>query len=139
MHIDELKQKALHAPNKQSILQAMMNISAFDPNPESLRSLSTCKCFPVILPSDGSQVWVDRRKSFAIIDKLEYAQMFEGKVSMFNLSLEEVHSIKQFLLAMGLGPQFLSKAVREMTTVKDSTFDSNMTMDLRRKSYAICR
>jgi hypothetical protein len=139
MHIEELKQKASQAPNKQSIMQAMMNISGFDPNPESLRSLSTCKCFPVTLPAGGGQVWVNQRKDFSIIDKVEYAQMFGGKISMLDLSLEEVHFVKPFLVAMGLSPQFLSNAVQERTTVRDGALDSTLTADLRKKSYAICR
>jgi hypothetical protein len=137
MHILALMQKA-EAPDKRIIMQEMLNICAFDVTPQAVEKLSDCKCLPVKLPS-GEVQWLHRSGTFAIVDRRDYGQIFTGRIKVLDFSLEEVHSLKPLLFALGLGEKYLSKAVREETTVEGGSIDEHLTADLRRKSYAICR
>ncbi|KAF2808268.1 uncharacterized protein BDZ99DRAFT_50741 [Mytilinidion resinicola] len=137
MHILALMQKAV-VPDKRSIMQEMLNICAFDVTPQAVEKLSDCKCLPVKLPS-GEIQWLHRSGTFAIVDRRDYGQIFTGRIKVLDFSLEEVHSLRPLLFTLGLGGQYLSKAVREETTVEGGSIDEHLTEDLRRKSYAICR
>jgi hypothetical protein len=65
--------------------------------------------------------------------------MFDGKIRLLDFSLEEVHSLELFLLAMGLGTRYLSIAVTESTTAQGNELHLGLTSDLRKKAYAIYR
>jgi hypothetical protein len=138
MHILALRQKSLDNPDSQSILQEILNICALNPTPEAIRKLSDCKFLPVRLPS-GERRWLDYAGEFAIIDRREYGDLFLGKIQLLDFSLEEIHPLKLFLSYLGLAERYMSKAVKEETTVEGGSFSRSLTKDLRNKSYAICR
>lgn len=138
MHISSLKQKVLENRDKQDIIQDMKNISGFEPKPESLKELYSCKCLPVKLPS-GEVRWLDKSGEFLIQDRREYGEIFRNKASFLDFTLEEAHSLKLLLVGMGLEKRYTSNAVRETTAVQDGSFNPCLTKDLRRKAYAICR
>lgn len=102
MHVAALKQKAEDDPNKATLFQEMLSICALNPTSEVMRTLKNCKCLPLKLQS-GATVWYDYSSDFAIVDRREYGVMFDGKIRLLDFSLEEVHSLELFLLAMGLG------------------------------------
>jgi hypothetical protein len=138
MHIVSLKQKAEDEPNKATIFQEMLNICALNPTSEVLRTLEGCKCLPVKTQS-GATVWYACSTDFAIVDRREYGAMFDGKIRILDFSLEEVHSLRPFLLALGLEERHLSIAVKENTTAQDNDLHARLTRDLRKKAYAIYR
>ena len=139
MHVRALVQKASRNPDTEQILQEMRNICALNPAQGDLwTDLSDCACFPVRHPS-GEIRWLSYANDFAVVDRSEYGNMFRNKIMTLNFSLEEVHSLKRFLLELDMGSKFLSKAVVEETRVQDGVLDEELTNDFRRKSYAICR
>jgi hypothetical protein len=139
MHIQALTLKASQNPKQKEIVQEMMNICAFNPKADYVREkLADCKCFPVKNPNNQIQ-WRSAAGSFAIFDRQDYGKLFSGKISMLDFSREDVHSTEPILLALGLGGRYLSRAVSESTQVQDGNLDSQLTNDLRRKAYAICR
>ncbi|KAH8800361.1 hypothetical protein F5884DRAFT_891279 [Xylogone sp. PMI_703] len=134
MHILALMQKAT-VPDKRSIMQEMLNICAFDVTPQAVEKLCNCKFLPVKLPSKEIQ-WLDRSGTFAIVDRRDYGQVFTGRIRVLDFSLEEVHSLKPLLFALGLGEKYLSRAVREETTVEGGLINEHLTADLRGKYAA---
>jgi len=138
MHINALEQKAANGPEKQGILQEMVNIGAFNPTPDIFKKLDRCKCFPV-KSNSGTVNWVDRSRDFVIVDRRELGELFKGKLNMLDLTLEEVHCVRSFLDGMRLQDQYLSNAVQPRTSAEGGSFNQALTDDLRRKSYAICR
>jgi len=138
MHVHALKEKASNSLSKENIKQAILNICAFNPTPNDLDGLSDCECFPVAMPS-GNLEWVNSKEDFAIIDRREYGEMFFAKIKILDFSLEELHSMKPFLLGLRLDDLFMSGRVEEQTKVEGGFVDERLTNDLRRKAYAICR
>lgn len=139
MHILALVQKASDSPDKQKVLQEMRNICALDPKPDILWSrLSGCACFPVRKPS-GEINWLSCSDSFAIVERIEYGNLFRDKIMTLDMSLEEVHALKSIFLGLRLESKYLSNAVTEETRVEGGLLNSVQTDDLRRKAYAISR
>ncbi|KAF1816496.1 hypothetical protein P152DRAFT_428616 [Eremomyces bilateralis CBS 781.70] len=138
MHIAALQQKTLHNPDRQSILEEVINICALGPTPHALESLSATKCFPV-RRSLGAVEWVNREHQFVVVDRNELAELFAGKADMLDYSLEESHSIKPFLLGMGLQNRSISRMVKEKTTVQGGSPAPELTRNLRKIAYAIFR
>lgn len=139
MHIRALIQKASDNPDKEKILQEIRNICALNPTPEALwTKLSDCVCLPVRHPS-GEVKWFSCADAFAVVDRCEYGKMFRDKIMTLDFSLEEVHFLEKFLLGLRLEARFLSKAVTEETRVQDGLLHQELTNDLRKKAYAICR
>jgi hypothetical protein len=139
MHIASLIEKSNDSPDKETILQEMLNICALNPNVETLKAqLMECRCFPVRKLS-GKIVWVDTTRRFAIVDRAGYAGMFRDKVNILEFTLEEVHSVKVLLLGLNLEKRYLSNAATEETESEEAMADSLLTADLRSKAYAITR
>ncbi|KAF2421213.1 hypothetical protein EJ08DRAFT_738278 [Tothia fuscella] len=138
MHIRALREKVDHAPTKQDILQMILNICAFKPSPDDLQELVNCHCFPITVFT-GRLEWRTSTQWFAIPDRREFRRAFEGKINILEFSLEEVHSIRPFLFGLGLENKYLSSLVTEETQVEGGTNDLRLTLDLRKKSYAMCR
>ncbi|TGO13902.1 hypothetical protein BTUL_0061g00190 [Botrytis tulipae] len=83
--------------------------------------------------------WLDSTGNFAIVDRKEHGDASKNKINMLDFSLEEVHSINQFLIELGLEGRFTSRAVKEDPKIEDGLLSDGLTKDLRRKAYAICR
>lgn len=140
MHIAALIAKiSLRIPDKEGILHKIKNICALNPERTVLEeNLQDCACFPVRMPSGGVE-WLSSTDSFAIVGRIEYGTMFSDRVETLDLSLEEVHSVRVFLIGLNLEKLFLSNAVKEETGVEDAIADVVLTGNLRRKSYAITK
>jgi hypothetical protein len=139
MHIHALSQKALFSPDKQSVQQEMRNICALNPKPDDLwPKLSTCECFPVRKPS-GEVEWLSCSGAFAVVDRIDYGNLFRDKIATLDFSLEDVHCLKVFIHGLKLEPKYLSNAVTEETRVEGGILNAELTNDLRRKAYAIAR
>jgi len=137
-HIKALRTKCEANPNKEEVMLEMLNICAYNPMSEDLEQLLDCKCLP-ILHADGRTGWVDRSGAFSIIDRREYEELFQGKLTILAFSLEEVHPLKAFLHGLGLADRYMSNAVEEETQTPVGLMHPRLTDDLRNKSYAICR
>jgi hypothetical protein len=139
MHILALQKRALENPEKESILREMKNICALNPSADVLQTkLSDCKFLPV-RRSSGEIEWMASTSDFAVVDRREYRDIFRNKIDMLDLSLEEVHSLNLFLNCLGLEGRYMSRVVEEETMVRDGQPNDQLTNDLRRKAYAICR
>jgi len=138
MHVSALVKKVAEEPDKIAVFQEMLNICTLNPTPESLQDLKGCSCLPVRTQS-GTIEWCNPSAHFAILDRREYEAVFEGKIRILDFTLEEVHSIRPFLISFGLSTRFLSSAVEEKTTARDNEFDTKLTNDMRKKAYAIYR
>ncbi|TEY73343.1 hypothetical protein BOTCAL_0079g00080 [Botryotinia calthae] len=138
MHIVALQKRALEDPDKEGILRELRNICALNPTAALRDKISKCKCLPVCRPSQEVE-WLDSTDSLAIIDRKEHGDIFKQKINVLDFSLEEVHSVNQFLVGLGLEGRYTSRAVKEGTRIEDGLFNDALTKDLRRKAYAICR
>ncbi|ATZ46359.1 hypothetical protein BCIN_01g09700 [Botrytis cinerea B05.10] len=138
MHIVALQKRALENPDKHGILRELRNICALNPTAALRDKISKCKCLPVCRPSQEVE-WMDSTDSFAIIDRKEHGDIFKNKINVLDFSLEEVHSVNQFLVELGLEGRYTSGAVKEGTKIEDGLLNDGLTKDLRRKAYAICR
>ncbi|KIW01104.1 uncharacterized protein PV09_07391 [Verruconis gallopava] len=140
MHVRALADKALLPRAKKEMFHEMRLICAFDPKPDQLESLRNALCLP-IRTVDKRLEWVRPSfEDFVIVDRKEYGDMFEGKVNVLDFSLEEVHQLRTFLIALDLGRRFMSEAVEEKTRVSgELRLDNDLTREMQRKAYAICR
>lgn len=139
MHILALQKCALENPDKEGILRELSNIYALSTSRNVLRDkISKLKCFPVYCPSQIVE-WMDSTGSFAIVDRKEHGDAFRNKINVLDFSLEEVHSVNEFLVELGFEGRFTSRAVKENTKIEDGLLNDGLTKDLRRKAYAICR
>ena len=139
MHILALQKRAVENPEKESILRELKNICALNPAADMLRKkLSDYKFLPVRRPS-GEIEWMSSTGGFAIADRKEHRNIFKNRINMLDFSLEQVHSLNFFLISLGLEGQYMSRAVKEETKVRDGLLNDELTRDLRSKAYAICR
>jgi len=138
LHVKGLKQAASSSPTFDDIKQRIRNICQFGPKEEDLDDLLDCNCLPVNC-ADGSLAWMSSEDDFAIDDRREYLELFRDKIDILRFSLEEVHEFKPFLMGLGLEYQYLSKLVVLNTSAEGGEMNELLTVNLRRKAYAICR
>ena len=79
----------------------MQNMGDLNPTVNDVASLRNCKCFPVNLPY-GRIEWMDSTAEFAIAGRLEYAQVFESRISILDSAREEVYYVTPFLIRLEL-------------------------------------
>ena len=87
----------------------------------------------------GEVEWLSCSGAFAVVDRIDYGNLFRDKIATLDFSLEDVHSLKVFLQGLKLEQKYLSNAVSEETRVEGGVFNAELTDDLRRKAYAIAR
>jgi hypothetical protein len=139
MYMVALQKRALQDPDKESVIRDIQNICALNPDPRILQDkLQSCEILPVRHPT-GQVEWMASTADFAITDHREYEKLLKDQISILDFTLEEVHSLKIFLHGLGLGQRYLSEAVEEETRVRDGVVDVQLTQDLGRKAFAICR
>ena len=138
MRVAALKQKVLEEPDKTAMFQEMLNICAFNSTCNVLNILTDCNYLP-IKTQTGITEWFNHSTDFAIVDRRKYKAMLENKVRVLDFSLEELHSLQPFLLALGLEIRYMSIAVEEKTTAQDNELHAQLTSDIRKKAYAIFR
>lgn len=78
---------------------------------------------------------------FFVADRREYRQLFQGKVPIFECSLEEIHALYPFLNALGVTDRYMSVAVQETTKVQrpSETPSKELSQAFRAKSEAFYR
>lgn len=107
----------------------------WDPKP-----IRQAKVFPVRYPNESlslSSVAVD----FAIADRDNLRSIFEDKIAILDFNLEDVHQLKPFFTWLKIEPRYLSRCVREITSISGDLGSpiTSRKRDLRRKAYHIAR
>jgi hypothetical protein len=138
LHITGLKAAVSPSPSLDDVKQQIRNICQFHPNATNLNVLWDCKCLPVNR-ADKSLAWMSPCEPFAINDRKEYSSLFKDKINILSFTLEEVHEFEAFLIGLVLRHHFLSKLVTPATSADGGQINEQLTGDLRRKAYAICR
>lgn len=143
MAIDELKE----AGNRQSISVEEVRASLLTVNsllcsgsdpwsPELMES----KIFPVRYPKAGVQC-VSAQTQFCIVDRESLRSSFEDHVKLFDFSLEEVVQLRPFLSWVRLEDRYISRCVREFTSVQESGAHpiSKHGHEFRHRAHALLR
>jgi hypothetical protein len=107
----------------------------WDPNP-----IKHAKVFPVRYP-DGSLSLSSVAVDFAIADRDNLRFDFEDKIVILDFNLEDVHQLKPFFTWLKIEKLYLSKRVREITSISGDSGSpiTSRKRDLRLKAYHIAR
>jgi hypothetical protein len=141
MHVQNLKNIAenqLHQPSASDVKEMIMIISSMNPTTEDLADLQTSNIFS-IRHVNGQTTFTNKSADFAIVDRLEYGEVFAGRIRVLDFSVEEVHRCRSLLLALDLKRQYLSELVEETTMVHHGTVDLEMSYSFRLKAHALFR
>ncbi|KAM7185751.1 hypothetical protein V8F20_011688 [Naviculisporaceae sp. PSN 640] len=99
--------------------------------------------FPVRYPGDGGKRLVSAKDvEFAIVDREHLAGRFEGRIKFLDYDLAEVRRLQPFLEWCNLGHRYISRSVKEITSVSSGQTGrsiSNSHRDIKRKAHAILR
>jgi hypothetical protein len=139
MHINALKlETEAENPGRARVLELIKCICGYDPSPRELSELEDCNCFPVNVPGQELE-WMACSGVFAVCDRRKYLELFSDKIPLLDFSLEETYSFEKFFSGLGIQRKFLSVIVRAETDASETSIHDRLTMDVRRKAYAICR
>ena len=128
------------SPNPDEIQSAIRSVDQLHPTANDVDGLRHVKFLPLRL-SSGMIVFESPETDFFIVDRVEYGDAFERKVSVLSFSLEEVRHFDRFLLALGLEDRYMSAAVEEHTTVLQPATNptATLTREFREKAKALFR
>lgn len=144
MAIDELKE----AGGRQSVSVEEVKVSILTVNsllcsesePQHPELLENGKIFPVIFPGEGVRC-VSAQTQFFIVDRESLRSLFEEHVKLFDFNLEEVVQLHPFLNWIRLGDRYISRCVREFTSVQDpgTCPISKYGHEFRHRAHALLR
>jgi hypothetical protein len=143
MAIEELKEtgnreSASIEEVKASIwtVNSLLCLDSEPPPPE----LMATKILPVRYPGGGVQC-VSAQTQFFIVDREPLRLPFEDRVKFIDFSLEEVVQLHSFLTWARLGDRYISRCVRESTSVQNSSAQpiSNPGREFRYRAHALLR
>ncbi len=140
MFIEEIRRLAngAEAPSIQKMSELIKEISSREPTREALGILRACNILP-IKGTDGQVSLKHAASRFAIVDRLQYGDLFRGEVPMLDFGLEDIHELRPFLLALNLEDRYMSRTVKEVSMTNASTLDPVLSRSMREKAYAIFR
>jgi len=140
MFVEELQRLANGdiAPPIQQVSDLIQEISSRAPTPEALNGLRDCNILP-IKGIDGQVSLQHAASRFAIVDRLQYEDLFRGKIPMLDFGLEDIHKLQPFLSALGLEDRYMSLNIKEKSMANSSTLDSILSRRMRAKAYAFYR
>lgn len=143
MHVQALKQlgsvQYIDANWSSMVKETMMLISSMDPKWTDLRSLNAINAniFPVKI-GQGPTRPTNSKVEFAIRDLPKFEGLFPD-IAVLDFTLQEIHTLKRFLLAMGFANRYMSASVTEETTKSGGTLNSSLTEFLKSRAYALFR
>src|SRR6201999_4083380 len=118
--IEELKELLRSDKNAsiEEVKEHIRNINRYAPMTKDIEGfdLESLEFLPSRNP-DGGVTLVNPSSDFAIVDRIEYGNAFKDKVSILDFTLEESHTLRPFLSALGLENRFMSLNVEESSTV----------------------
>lgn len=120
--------------SKISVLSGFLAAELTDLSPDLILE---ARIFPVKFPGNNEDaVLVTGDTDFAIADRDYLRQRLESKVKILDFNLEEVRRLSPFFKWLGLENRYLSKCVREITSVGDTSgvVASSATRSMQRKA-----
>lgn len=144
MAIDELKE----AGSRQSVsidevtasMRTVNSLLRSEPEPPKPAGLKDIKIFPVRCPEGGFQC-VSLKTQFFIVNCEPLRSLFEGRVRFLDFSLKEVVQLQAFLNWAQLEDRYISRCVREFTSVQSSIVHpiSHPDRQFRHRAHALLR
>lgn len=125
-------------PSVQKVKDLIDDINAWGPSKTALLDLVERKILP-IKATDGRTDFGSTNDTFAIADRIQYAEIFKARVPILDFDCEKVHELEPFLFALGLKARFMSRAITENSNVGDSVLDRSLTRRMQEKAYALYR
>ena len=139
MYVEDLVIKVTEGNASVTTVKDLISeISVCKPTAESLQKLHDVAFVPIRQPG-GTVFLVHPTSDFAIIDHEGYAQMFADRVPVLDCDMHEAHILKPFIDAMGWHDRHMSTSVEEKSMVGEGFLSREMTMDLRRRAFALFR
>lgn len=143
MAIDELKEagsrQSVSVEEVKASLLTVNSLLCSDSDPPQ-SGLMDSKIFPVKYPEDGVHC-VSVKTHFFIVDREPLRSSFEGRVKFLDFSLEEVVHLHAFLDWAQLDDRYISRCVREFTSVQNSSGQpiSHPDRQFRYRAHALLR
>lgn len=139
MHVQALIEKSGKLTVHPSELKEMIfTISSMKPQKNDLEKLRTRGILPVKY-ANGLPGRAHMSADFAIPDRPQYNEAFQGKIITLDFSIGEIRAAMPFLAAAGLEGRLLSTMVQEETAVEGGKLNTQLTQSFVEKSYAIFR
>ena len=138
MLVEELKSYVAQQPDIKRVKELIQGINEMGPRPEDLQGIKQSKVLPVKL-ANGRIELRSMTTDFALVNREDYDQAFNGKIAVLDFSLGQVHGLKLFLTAFGLNDRCLSKIVKELPSVESGSYDNGLTNKFRQKANALFR
>ena len=143
MYIASIKSLASRNSPAAKIREAMKLVSLLGVEEADVSSLLDAKVFPVKC-RNGQMCFMKAKftspdPEFAIMDNLTHGDAFQGKIDVLDMSLEEIRDARPFLLACGLEHHFMSRLIKEETTVQEGSLEWETTKEFRLKAPALVR
>ena len=98
------------------------------------------KIFPVRFP-DGNVELRTCAEDFAIVDRVYLGEHFCDKVKTLDFTFDETIKLSNFLVWLGLEPKYMSKLVKEISSIDSSGAlpVPPASCAIRTKAHALCR
>ena len=143
LHVAALKSLVEEASPVSEVKRSIMLISRLDVVEKDVVSLLDLKMFPVKC-RDGQLRFMKAKvissdPEFVITDNPTHGDEFQGKIDFLDFSAREVRDARPFLCACNLERQFISKLIKEETTVQHRSIDRDATSELHLKISALVR
>lgn len=147
----------VETPNLQIYIQELKSVVHSDTPPDiaMLKAIimETCTQLPAkgtlndirkipLLPVQdfgGDIILESAEHPFAIVDRLDYGEVFQHKLCFLDFTLEEVWRLQPFLAALGLQDRYVSSLVKEISTAEDGIGSATLTGNFRKQAYGIFR
>ncbi|KAH6999499.1 hypothetical protein EDB80DRAFT_724771 [Ilyonectria destructans] len=130
--VDQVKQQI------QSFNGLLSDVSSYPKvKPEPLRR---AKIFPVHFPGGEVKLFTGET-NFAIVDRVTLGVYFAGQVKTLDFDLNEVHEIVPFIQWLGLEERYLSRSVKEISTVDQTDLRPVTPSEekIRPIAHSLCR
>lgn len=142
--MDELAKEALHSAKNNDRLKSLMLSTAGMLNAKSevskfhgsLAVLQQAEFLPCRLPDETSE-HLALDDAFFIVDNLEIADAFRGKLTFLDFTYEELNTLHTLLKLLQLESRYLSKNISFERDEGDSILDAGMTQQVQQCAYAL--
>lgn len=143
MAIDELKEAGGRQPvSIEEVKASLQTVNSLLPSEPGMQrpEFSELRVFPVRYPRRTVES-VSTQTEFFIADRESLQLQFEGHVKFLDFSLEEVNELRPFLEWAQLGDRYISRCVRESTSVQASDARPIFVhgREIRHKAHAFLR
>ena len=130
--------KNRNIPPFQQVRDLIRDITFWSLGATSLDDLRLCNVLPV-KGTDGQLALKNSTDIFAIVDRLEYGELFKDKLPVLDFDLEDIHALQPFLFALSLRARYMSQLIKETSTVNGCRIDVVLSNEMRKKAHALLR